>query len=125
MQEIIEKLIILRDHGNMDTAIEAGEQIIEELRHLTGRGNAGKSRATEERSVMAARPTEDIVKALKEIIDKNGLNYLEDEPFQVYTELIRSGNADLKTAAAFLHLLTDGLLECILFCCAGGANPEF
>ena len=36
MQEIIEKLIILREHGNMDTAIEAGEQIIEELRHMTG-----------------------------------------------------------------------------------------
>lgn len=36
MQEIIEKLIILREHGNMDTAIEAGEQIIEELRHMAG-----------------------------------------------------------------------------------------
>jgi hypothetical protein len=36
MQEIIEKLIILREHGNMDTAIEAGEQIIEELRNMTG-----------------------------------------------------------------------------------------
>ena len=36
MQEIIEKLIILREHGNMDIAIEAGEQIIEELRHMAG-----------------------------------------------------------------------------------------
>ena len=36
MQEIIEKLIILREHGNMDTAIEVGEQIIGELRHMTG-----------------------------------------------------------------------------------------
>lgn len=36
MQEIIEKLIILREHGNMYIAIEAGEQIIEELRHMAG-----------------------------------------------------------------------------------------
>jgi hypothetical protein len=38
IQEIIEMLIILREHGDMDTAIEAGEQIIEELRHFTGPG---------------------------------------------------------------------------------------
>ena len=60
---------------------------------------------------MTARPVEDIVKALKEIVEKNGPNYLAEEPFQVYTELIRSGNADRKTAAALLHLLTSGLLE--------------
>ena len=60
---------------------------------------------------MTAKPIEDIVKALKEIVDKNGPNYLADEPFQVYTELIRSGNSDRKTAAAFLHLLVSGLLE--------------
>jgi hypothetical protein len=60
---------------------------------------------------MTAKPIEDIVKALKEIVDKNGPNYLADEPFQVYTELIRSGNADRKTAAALLHLLASGLLE--------------
>ena len=60
---------------------------------------------------MVTKPIEDIVKALKEIVDKNGPNYLIDEPFQVYTELIRSGNADRKTAAALLHLLAGGLLE--------------
>ena len=60
---------------------------------------------------MAARPIEDIVKVLKEIVDKNGPNYLAEEPFQVYTELIRSGNADRKTAAALLHLFASGLLE--------------
>ena len=60
---------------------------------------------------MKARPIEDMVKALKEIVDKNGPNYLAEEPFQVYTELIRSGNADRKTAAALLHLLASGLLE--------------
>ena len=60
---------------------------------------------------MAAKPVEDIVKALKEIVEKNGPNYLSDEPFEVYTELIRSGNADRKTAAALLHLLAGGLLE--------------
>lgn len=36
MQDIIEKLVILREHGNMDTAIEIGEQIIGELQHMTG-----------------------------------------------------------------------------------------
>ena len=61
--------------------------------------------------MMKARPIEDMVKALKEIVDKNGPNYLAEEPFQVYTELIRSGNADRKTAAALLHLLASGLLE--------------
>ena len=60
---------------------------------------------------MKARPIEDMVKALKEIVDKNGPNYLAEEPFQVYTELIRSGNADRKTAAALLHLFASGLLE--------------
>ena len=60
---------------------------------------------------MAAKPIEDIVKALKEIIDRNGPDYPADEPFQVYTELIGSGNADRKTAAALLHLLAGGLLE--------------
>jgi len=60
---------------------------------------------------MTARPIEDIVKALKEMVDKNGPNYLADEPFQVYTELIGSGNTDRKTAAALLHLLTSGLLK--------------
>ena len=56
---------------------------------------------------MVTKPIEDIVKALKEIVDNNGPNYLIDEPFQVYTELIRTGNADRKTAAALLHLLAD------------------
>ena len=61
---------------------------------------------------MTVRPIEDTVKALKELIDKKGPNYLADEPFQVYTELIRSGNADRNTAAALLHLfLASGLLE--------------
>jgi len=60
---------------------------------------------------MTVRPIEDIVKALKEMVDKNGPNYLADEPFQVYTELIGSGNTDRKTAAALLHLLASGLLE--------------
>lgn len=62
---------------------------------------------------MTESPTGDIVKALKEIIDKNGTNYLSDEPFQVYTELIRSGNTDRKTVAALLLLLADGLLETV------------
>ena len=36
MQEIIDKLVILREHGNMRTAIEAGEQIIQDLQGMTG-----------------------------------------------------------------------------------------
>ena len=63
--------------------------------------------------MITARAIEDIVKALKEMVDKNGPNYLADEPFQVYTKLIGSGNTDRKTAAALLHLLASGLLETI------------
>ena len=53
---------------------------------------------------MKARPIEDMVKALKEIVDKNGPNYLAEEPFQVYTELIRSGNPNGKPRQRFLFL---------------------
>lgn len=60
---------------------------------------------------MTARPIEDIVKALKEIVDKNSPKYLTDEPYRVYEELLESGMADRKTAAALLHLLASGLLE--------------
>ena len=62
---------------------------------------------------MAAKPIEDIVKALKEIIDRNGPNYLTDEPYQIYKELLESETADRKTAAALLHLLVSGLLETV------------
>ena len=60
---------------------------------------------------METKTIEGIVKALKEIIDQKGPKYLTDEPYQVYVELISSGVADRKTAAALLHLLASGLLE--------------
>ncbi len=60
---------------------------------------------------ISVKPIEDTVKVLKEIVDKNGSNYLVDEPFQVNTELIRFENSGRKTAAALLHLLVGGLLE--------------
>ena len=88
------------------TSMEALEVKIEKAQALVS-----KTKKQYDRSVMTAKPIEDIVKALNEIIDKNGPNYLVDEPFQVYTELIRSGNSDRKTAAALLHLLAGGLLE--------------
>ena len=55
---------------------------------------------------MVAKPIKDAVKALKEIIDQNGLNYLADEPYRVYEKLLESGTADRKTAAVLLHLLS-------------------
>lgn len=63
------------------------------------------------RRVKSEKTIEGIVKALKEIIDQNGLKYLTDEPYRVYTELVKSGTADRKTAAALLHLLASGMLE--------------
>lgn len=50
---------------------------------------------------------------LKEIVDRNGPNYLTDEPYKVFTELTGSGAADKKTAGAILYFLVNGLLEYI------------
>ena len=58
-----------------------------------------------------AEGIETIVAGLKDIIDKNGPVYLEDEPYQVYIKLIESGATDQKTAAALLHFLAIGLLK--------------
>ena len=58
-----------------------------------------------------AEGIETIVAGLKDIIDKNGPDYLEDEPYQVYIKLIESGATDQKTAAALLHFLAMGLLK--------------
>ena len=60
---------------------------------------------------MAEKKIESIVDALKEIIDKNGPEYLTDEPYSAYTELIEFGGTDRKTAAALLHLLVSGMLK--------------
>ena len=62
---------------------------------------------------MAEKTIKSIAGALKEIIDQNGPNYLTDEPYRVYTKLIKSGTAERKTAAALLHLLASGMLEIV------------
>ena len=60
---------------------------------------------------MAEKKIESIVDALKEIIDQNSPRHLTDEPYRVYAELIESGSADRKTAAALLHFLVSGMLD--------------
>ena len=62
---------------------------------------------------MAAKSIESITAGLKGIIDKNGLSYLEDEPYKIYLELLNSGVADRKSSAAILHLLTSGIMTAI------------
>lgn len=64
---------------------------------------------------MAAISIESIVAELKEIIDRNGPSFLTDEPYKVYLELLDSGAADRKTAAAILHLLASGIMASIDF----------
>lgn len=56
---------------------------------------------------------EDIIARLKEIIDRNGPDYLADKPYEVYKELKRNGNGetDKKIAGAILYFLVNGLLE--------------
>lgn len=66
---------------------------------------------------MIEKPIESVVGGLKEIIDKNGPSYPTDAPYEVYLELINSGAADRKTAAAILHFLVSGLMVSIDFYC--------
>lgn len=56
-------------------------------------------------------PVERIANRLKEIIDKNGPNYLMDEPYETYMLLVESKTADRRTAGAILQLLVSGLLQ--------------
>ena len=44
---------------------------------------------------MSAEKPENIADRLKKIIDMNGQSYLTDKPYDVYTELVESGAADL------------------------------
>ena len=60
---------------------------------------------------MAEKTTESIVDMLKEIVSQNSPRHLTDDPYSVYTELIESGGADRKTAAALLHFLVSGMLD--------------
>ena len=65
---------------------------------------------------MAAKSIESIADALKEMIDKDGPFCLADEPYRVYSDLIRSDAADRKTAAALLHFLVSGEMACMDSC---------
>ncbi len=62
---------------------------------------------------------ENIVKKMKELIEKNGPGYLIDEPYKVYNELINSKTADKKTAGAILYCLVSNIGDAI------GAGCDF
>lgn len=46
-----------------------------------------------------AKNIEKAAAGLKDIIDRNGMDYLTDEPYKVYLELIEKGMADKKLQA--------------------------
>lgn len=54
-----------------------------------------------------AKNIEKAAAGLKDIIDRNGMDYLTDEPYKVYLELIEKGMADKKTAGMILYLLVN------------------
>ena len=54
---------------------------------------------------------ENVVTKLKDVINLNGTDFLENKPYQTYTELMKSGVADRKTAGAILYFLVNGLSE--------------
>lgn len=56
------------------------------------------------------KPIEDIVKVLKDVIDRNGPEYISDKPFQVYKKLLKSEEVDRRTVAALLHVFVSGLV---------------
>ncbi len=51
--------------------------------------------------------TKKVATKLKEIIDRNGLAYLTEEPFKVYQELLQSKEADRKAAGLVLYALVN------------------
>lgn len=51
----------------------------------------------------------DTVGKLKELIDKNGLAYLSNEPYRIYEELTGSDSTDAKTAGAIMMVLVRGI----------------
>ncbi len=52
-----------------------------------------------------AENVEKVAAKLKEIIDLNGMDYLTEEPYKVYQELLQSKVADRKTACLILYAL--------------------
>ena len=63
---------------------------------------------------------ENTVNKLKELIDKNGSDYLSNEPYLVYKELIASELRDEKTAGAIMLALVRGTDRAI----GGHDKPE-
>ena len=63
---------------------------------------------------------ENTVNKLKELIDKNGSDYLSNEPYLVYKELIASELRDEKTAGAIMLALVRGIDRAI----GGHDKPE-
>lgn len=55
--------------------------------------------------------TERIIKRLKELIDKNGYDYLTDRPLAVYKELEEADPNEIITAGAILMLLVCGVWD--------------
>ena len=55
-----------------------------------------------------------VAEKLKELIDENGPQYLTEEPYKVYSELIKSKTADRKTAGAILMLFVSGVTETVM-----------
>ena len=55
----------------------------------------------------------DIAVKLKEMINREGTDYLSDKPYHVYKELIDSGVADMKTDAAILYFLVNNMLSIV------------
>lgn len=49
------------------------------------------------------------IKKLKELIDKNGYDYLTDKPLAVYKELEEAAPDEIITAGAILMLLVCGV----------------
>lgn len=54
-----------------------------------------------------AEKVEKVTAKLKEIIDRNGPDYLSEEPYKVYQELLRSETADRKAAGLILYALVN------------------
>ena len=56
---------------------------------------------------MKVKKAEKITAKLKDIIDKNGLDYLTDEPYEVYKILVQKENVDQKAASMILYALVN------------------
>jgi len=57
-----------------------------------------------------ATSNEAVVAALKEIIDRNGPDYISAEPYEAYKALMAAGTVDKKTANGLLYLWMSGVI---------------